>query len=447
MPHIARTPRPLVPTFCWFVLLSACFTLLAVPSISSAAVERIETPVISTSPESDVAESLVQLHVPLPASAAPHPAACDWIQYLRFRSVTGPTDPMKADAVTVLMPGIMEGATAFDPLARNTIRAAKREGRNVEVWALDRRSNCLEDLTGVNRYEQSGDFHDATNYYFHGAAIDGKTFAGWDTNDRVLADIGMKQTMDDYYAVLTNELPSQPWREHHVLCGGHSLGGPLTQIFAGWDFDGNPKTTPDAGYRQCAAFVGFESMLDLDPTTDSPLLKQLINMVSLGQPGFLRKDSITSLLRGTVPRRIDLEGADPVSAIVDEMIGTAAYKDPNGSATALMQAIPHEKQLDAYWHLSGSVSAWRFLTSHDSIRDYQYTNAGLLGQLFDDNGAAFDGIRASFGFFSGAPLRRSHFDDDAAQIPGISIAFEPNGNVLPRVQKPGGPLMGWTNYN
>jgi pimeloyl-ACP methyl ester carboxylesterase len=421
--------------------------LLAAPATAAASVERVETPIVSVSPQADVASSLVQLHVPLPAGAAPHPDACDWIQYVRFRSVTGPTDPMQADAVTVLMPGVMEGAMAFDPLARNAVREAKRRGRYIEVWALDRRSACLEDLTGLNRFEQTGNYKDATDYYYRGAAIDGKTFGGWEPDDRVLADIGMKQTMDDYYALLTNELPSQPWRERHVLCGGHSLGGPLTQMFAGWDFDGNKATTEDAGWRQCAAFVGFESMLDLDPTHDSKLLSGAINLITLGNPNFLRKVATPALRKGLIPRRLDISGADPISTAAIEMIGIAASEHPDESAAPMLAAIPHFESLDSYWHLAASADLGDLAFTKKSLRDLKYTNAGLLGQLFDDNGPAFTGMRASFGFFNGAPLRRNRITDQVNVIPGLNIIFQKGALMLPRKSTKNGPLAGWTNYD
>ncbi len=106
---------------------------LLIPS-SALAVERVETPFASTSPQSDVTQSIVKIKVPLPATAAAHPEACDWLQYLRWRSADGPTSSMDADAVVALMPGILEGASAYDVLARNAIRAAARRGRHIEVW-------------------------------------------------------------------------------------------------------------------------------------------------------------------------------------------------------------------------------------------------------------------------------------------------------------------------
>src|SRR2546421_283091 len=81
--------------------------------------------------------------------------------------------------------------------------------------------------------------------------------AGVPTDDAAWLDhVGLEQPLRDWYAVLKAGIPSQRIRARKVFCGGHSMGGPLTAAFPSWDFDGNPQTTSDAGYRQCAGFVG-----------------------------------------------------------------------------------------------------------------------------------------------------------------------------------------------
>ncbi len=415
----ARRRSRLVPAFLCVV------ASLLIPAPASA-VERVEEPFPSASPATGVTQSLVRIKVPLPPTAAAHPEACDWLQYVRWRHTDGPAASMQADAIAVLMPGIMEGAMAFDVLARNVVREAARRGRHVEVWGLDRRPNCLEDLTGLNAYARSGDVNDVLDYYWRGKVIDGQRFAGFDRYNRVLRDIGMAQTVKDYYAVLTNELPSQPWREKHLVCGGHSLGGPITQIFGGWDFDGNPKTNDDAGYRQCAGFVGFESTLDFDPTMDSPLLKGLIGAVFLGQYDFAQKAGLAALRAGLLDERPNLGGADPRSTVFTEAVGIAASLNPEGEATRLLRGIPYEKTVYDYFHMVGSASINRLLFSKDSIRQYRYTNMGLLGQILDDNGSPFSAVRASFGFFDGAPMRRNLLGAQLGQIPVVDWAFQSN---------------------
>src|SRR5205823_14140870 len=58
-----------------------CFASAAVAAPSA----RTEAVVQSTAPDAaHVGESYVQLYSPLPASVPAHPAACDWIGYLRF---------------------------------------------------------------------------------------------------------------------------------------------------------------------------------------------------------------------------------------------------------------------------------------------------------------------------------------------------------------------------
>ena len=80
----------------------------------------------------------------------------------------------------------------------------------------------------------------------------------------------MEQTVRDWNAVMTNGIPSRAVRRRKMFCGGHSLGGPLTTAYAGWDFDGNPATTADAGYEQCAGFFGLDTSLTTGGGDASP---------------------------------------------------------------------------------------------------------------------------------------------------------------------------------
>ena len=68
---------------------------------------------------------------------------------LAFAASRGLTNLPGHARILVAQPGILEGAGAFDSVARNTVAAAAKNGKHIEFWALDRRSNCLEDHTGV----------------------------------------------------------------------------------------------------------------------------------------------------------------------------------------------------------------------------------------------------------------------------------------------------------
>ena len=88
----------------------------------------------------------------------------------------------RRDRVVITQPGLYEGAGAMESLARNTVRAAA--GRSVAFWALDRRSNYLEDTTGIRAALAAEDFSVAADYYFDGAPVDGRAFGGFDSRGR-----------------------------------------------------------------------------------------------------------------------------------------------------------------------------------------------------------------------------------------------------------------------
>ncbi len=427
----------------------AILAATAVLASGASAAERVELPIDSASPQTDVASSLVKLHVPLPAGSPAHTEACDWIQYVRFRPAGGPADAAQADAVAVLMPGLIEGATAFDPVARNTIREAKRRGKSIEVWAIDRRSNCLEDLTGVDYVERTGDIDGGLAYYYHQGEIDGKRFSAPFTRaPKVLAEFGIEQTMRDYHAVLTTELPSQPWRERHVICGGHSLGGPLTELYAAWDFDGDTSTTADAGYRQCAAFMGFDTILSSKlsggetggkPAAPvSPLISGLLTNIN--------KTTVRALRAGSFPRNFDITGIGPETMMLLDAVSIFASRTPDDDWSPALAKIPRSATTDQFFHISGSPNMDRWLTSKDSMRSVRYSYMGALGQILDDNGAVFGLVRSSFGFFDGAPLRRNSLPATLSKVPLVGQFITPGALFMPQ-QVAGKPLVGWKNYN
>ena len=219
---------------------------LIVPASALAApgTEVVEKRIKSEAPGAkQVRESLVRVHDPLPPEVGAHPAACDWIEYLRFRHRGGPREREHADAVLVIIPGFLGGAGSFDQLARNTVRRAAQRGREIEYWSLDRRANCLEDDRGVRAAARAEDATIAWDYYWGGARGQRQDLRrlrqprGRRLPERVRAradDGGLV-----HGAAHRDPRPARGGRSK-VICGGHSLGGPLTAAFASWDFDGDP---------------------------------------------------------------------------------------------------------------------------------------------------------------------------------------------------------------
>ncbi|MFT4034288.1 MAG: hypothetical protein QM679_01785 [Patulibacter sp.] len=342
------------------------------------------------------------------------------------------------------MPGILEGATAFDPVARNSIRAARQRGVRLEVWAIDRRSNCLEDHTGVDAATREVDPQLMIDYYYRHREIDGRRFAGFAKREPVLRTFGLARTVEDYQAVLSSELPDQAWRERHVICGGHSLGGPLTRAFASWDFDGNPATTADAGYRQCAGFFGFDTVFAGTMDGRTPVTKaDPLTAAVLSASSVLTDQGIRA---GVIPSYIDLMGIGPeTEALLEGIAGVADYF-PDDDWTPLVSQIPRSTTTDQFFHLAGSATWGDYLFSRRSMRDYRYTNLAALGQVMDDNAAVFGLVRSSFGMFDGVPVVRNRLPRDLAKVPLLGQFVQGGSLVLPRRQA-SKPLIGWANYD
>ncbi len=265
----------------------------------TASPARVEKQVTTSSPVTGVAESEVQLKIPLPVTAGAHPAACDWLSYLRYRDIKGPASSAAADKILIAQPGILAGAGSFDSVARNTVAAAAATGRHIEFWALDRRSNCLEDHTGIAAGLAARNAEVAVDYYYNHQSINGKTFAGYydNSNNAWLGTVGIAQTVEDEYDLMVAELPDQHLRKQKVLCGGHSLGGTITGFFAKWDFDGH------AGADQCSGYFALDTTIS---TSMSGAEQTAMATAGIPAPESGYDTTQAALASGSIPRSLDL---------------------------------------------------------------------------------------------------------------------------------------------
>jgi hypothetical protein len=365
-------------------LTIAAVLALAAPAAASAQ-GRTEQPVKSSAADAKlVRESYVRLHDPLPEGTPPHPAECDWISYMRWRNAKGPSKATRAHAVVVLMPGFLGGAKSFDQLARNTVRTAAARKRNIEVWVIDRRANCLEDHHGVRAAARARSILPAFDYYYGGKEVDGRTFPGFTSpqDAKFLEDFGLERTVRDWYTVLVREMPGQSRRAKRVICGGHSLGGPLTAAFTSWDFDGNPETTRDAGYNQCAAFVGLDTTVELDGSGGG----------AAGAGALIESASRS----GGAPY-VNVPPLTPGVMQLPSIAGVGAYFTPD-EQSPMNKLVPSTPEYEITLRALYSRDAVHAATQQPSARDYRITHAVLLGSIFDDNSAPLSFLRASVGF-------------------------------------------------
>ncbi len=181
----------------------------------------------------------------------------------RLASDSGPVD-----TVLTLMPGTWVGAMSIDQVARDLLRMAAEDGRKgIEVWLVDRRSEQLEDHTGLrwaqlnlNSKPIEEIIQGISDYYRprfepEGYSIEllDRRFVPLDHDSvRFMANWGGDTTIRDWRAVVLEahrkigndvieteggepRVVRKPGRR--VFIGGHSLGGSLTVLYAAYDFD------------------------------------------------------------------------------------------------------------------------------------------------------------------------------------------------------------------
>ena len=164
------------------------------------------------------------------ASDGPGPEAYDQVLVHQM----GPRD---ADRVLVLMPGTMGGAGDFTLVGKQLTRRVD----DLQVWAIDRRSQALEDTTAFGQ-ALAGEISPQQMFDHYlgwltngGSPADHFRFRDTDQS-RFARDWGMRTALDDARRVVL--AAGQDGRE--VILGGHSLGASLTAAYAAWDFHGKP---------------------------------------------------------------------------------------------------------------------------------------------------------------------------------------------------------------
>jgi len=409
-----------------------------------------------------VMEEEVSIYSPVPRDNGVPPQEADYITFLRFRSRSAGDDPAAADAVLVVMPGFYCGSNAFRYMGRQMVYMAMQEGADIEVWAVERRPNRLEDLTGLNAAEEAGDADIAIDYYHNNVAVDGKTFGGFltDASAPYLSEFGMRLVMEDVYTVITTMVPDPEVRRSKVFVGGHSLGGPLSHIFAAWDFDGDPATLDDAGYRNCAGLVGLDGALSLTMGMIEPAADALPEEPPIpdGEDGMeaYYAELVQGLRDGTVPRIFPL--LTPDAPMVMELAAMEADQRPEEEST-LLEEVPETELVDLMLKLLHSRSLDHFLVHVPDITDFRYTSEALLGVILDDNFMPVKIVQASMGFLEGGAVVRKDFPlpGDMAQIPilgdllgsfiSLDTLFIANDAGPSYVELGKGPLYKWVDFD
>lgn len=408
-------------------LLGVVVAALAAAPASAA---RTEQPLVTPpGPFPDVTRTLVTIDAPLPEGVPAHPAACDQLRYYRYRHTAGPTDPQQADAVFVNMPGVLGGAGSLEMHGLGVVQQAADRGKSVEVWALDRRSNCLEDRHGLDAALRANDPALALDYYFGRKPVEGKTFGGFLKNGQlpIAAHFDLKQTVEDYRAVIVDGMPDAETRKRKLFCGGHSLGGSLTGQLMAWDFDGDAATTDDAGYELCRASIALDSVVTADPSAlgDVPLVSE-----SVAQTRSLAYNTVTEFVNRSL-RIVDFGFIGPETMGTLLGVGVTAQLRPDTDTSDLVARIPRSGAAEQGLRLFHSRTLVDLLGPTALLRRQQLTGEALLGAFLDDDTQPLSFIRVSLGTYDSGPVGRK--------------SFSQGGPLL--IPTATNRLYGWANYN
>jgi pimeloyl-ACP methyl ester carboxylesterase len=228
--------------------------------------------------------------------------------------------PRKADRVLVLMPGTQGGAGDFTLVAQDLIKRVE----GLQVWAIDRRSNVLEDTSMFERaYNGQASLQEAFDYYL-GWTTNGGTPADHydfvDTSTLGFArDWGMETALNEARRVV--KAAHRGGRE--VILGGHSLGASLAAAYGAWDFNGRP------GYKDIDGIVMIDGGL----------------LGSFDAFDLSEAQAAMTDLQSSNPFR-DLLGNNIVESagLFASIGGIFAMRDPHASATTLQSSplLPDE---------------------------------------------------------------------------------------------------------
>ncbi|MCG8590819.1 MAG: hypothetical protein MJE66_16125 [Proteobacteria bacterium] len=326
--------------------------------------------------------------------------------------------------ILIHIPGFLGGATNFTPYAQQLVRAF---AGNLEVWAVDRRPNQLEDRRGA-LHATAGDpdsILEGTQFYFpdedrpgddndvdvNGNGIidppfalpnalgDDEAFIALEQDDlRFLAHWGIDTYARDW-KILVERARDVVGENGLVVFGGHSMGTSWTAAFAGYDFDPGPGVL--AGYELVDGLILYEGG-GLGPGSASPptLTEYQDRVAALASDG--GPDVYLATLFGLLSV-VDLGNAS-------ELIGIAGTFDP--TAPAVVQNTTFGDTLGLFIQApTTNQSAVGFFLDDD----FSINPAFRASMGFSDDGVNnFNGgLDAYIAVGAGAPRQWRNFDDPA----------------------------------
>jgi pimeloyl-ACP methyl ester carboxylesterase len=306
-------------------------------------------------------------------------ADVDFNQAIYTRYFLSDQDGAQPDAIVVLIPGFEGGAATFYLLAENLLRRAAADANLVvEVWAVDRRSNHLEDRVGLDLAEDLNDslvgldflFGDALGLELSPALADGPDrrviFYNSNQDTAFMAQWTPLVHSQDIDAVV--EAARSAARSGNVFLGGHSAGTGFTARYAATDFNLSGGA-PDPGYKKLRGLIlveGGGASLSTEPPDEATL-----DLIEARFDG-----GLYGAVRNQMPRCID--GA---TACTSETAAADCAAFDNTSCVTPVRAFSESPPLlTVQLFASAEVSALDASQNDDSTLSLlQYDHNGIAG--------------------------------------------------------------------
>ena len=311
---------------------------------------------------------------PNPQGGAATPPEQNRVRVVRYRVEATP--PRPARAVFVLMPGFLAGAGSFDGLARAIVRRST-DVEAFEAWAVDRRSNLLEDTHGLDVAEVRQSGAPAYAYYIGGDAVEGKTFTGFTRGPEApwASEWGLATTIGDLRKVV--ELVAPEERKKRVVLLGHSLGASIVEEYAAWDL-GAP------GFEDLAALVLADGVSRSEGAPASSVSQAKYENGDPSAPGFPSPGVVKDIRGGNTFTTIPLLGVEALA--VAEAVAIDARYHP----------------LEVQTEVAGRDSLLQVALGLTTLP--RLTNRAAFGLAFDEGSAPLSFAAARCGAANGGPL-------------------------------------------
>lgn len=277
----------------------------------------------------------------------------------------------KAKKVLVLIPGTNGGAGNFSLVGPELARRVP----GLQVWAMDRRTQALEDTSMMRKAAaRKATAQQLIDYYLPGTKQQYKPHQPQDF--AFMKEWGMKMQVEDARVVVRQAARGG----RKVILGGHSLGASMAAAYATWDFNGKP------GYRDIRGIVAIDGGLS---STVSP-------NYDTAEKAQAAVDNLDPAKEGPWGNLLRLPGFAWITGPFVEIGAFGAHQSPTGPSVLqsypLISAVPGLQPPGIATDNAASLGyAFDYKTSPPNLRLIQ-VRSGELAASGDPRGWVDNGI-------------------------------------------------------